>query len=159
MPKPKDRKEKRDLARNRKALHDFEIEETYEAGIVLVGSEVKSLRAGRANLRDSYARFQGLELWLEGVHINPYPQAGLFNHDPLRNRKILMHRRELKKLKGRVEQRGYTLVPLALYLKQGRVKVTLGLAHGKRQYDKREKERRRTQEREAERDVKEYGGR
>lgn len=154
MVPPKSSQKDREIARNRKALHDFHIEETYEAGIVLVGSEVKSLRAGQVNLRDSYARFRDRELWLDGVHIAEYPQAGRDNHDPLRSRKLLLHRAELDKLRTRIEQRGYTLVPVSIRLRRGRFKVVLGLARGKRQYDKRETERRRTEEREARRAVK-----
>jgi SsrA-binding protein len=143
-------KDRKVLAKNRKALHDFHVEERHEAGIALTGTEVKSLREGRLNLRDSYARFHEGELWLEGVHISPYPAAGLMNHEPLRRRKLLMHRRELSRLHGKVTERGFTLVPLSFYLKEGIVKVELALVRGKRQYDKREAERRKTAEREAE---------
>ena len=146
--------EQRVLAKNRKALHDFHVEETHEAGIALTGTEVKSLREGRLNLRDSYARFHDGELWLEGVHISPYPAAGDMNHEPLRRRKLLMHRRELSRLHGKVTERGYTLVPLRLYLKGGIVKVEVALVRGKRQYDKRETERRKTAEREAEQAIR-----
>lgn len=153
---PKSTKKDREIARNRKAFHDFTVEDSYEAGVVLRGSEVKSLRSGNVSLRDAYARFHDGELWLEGVHIAIYPQAGPDNHDPLRPRKLLLHRHELERLRGKVEQRGFTLVPLRIYLKRGIIKIQIGLCKGKRQYDKRERERRKTAEREAERAVKEW---
>ena len=126
------------IAQNKKAYHDYHIEETVEAGVVLTGTEVKSLRAGRANLRDSYAAMEKGELFLIGVHISPYEQGNIFNHDPLRSRKLLLHARELRRLYGKVQVAGYTLVPTKLYFKDGRVKVEIGLAKGKTTYDKRQ---------------------
>ena len=126
------------LAANRKARYDYHIEETHEVGIVLLGSEVKSIRGGQANLRDSYAAVEKGELVLHNCHINPYEQAGQFAPDPLRPRKLLMHRAEIQRLIGKVEQKGLTLVPLSLYLKGPHVKVNLALARGKREYDRRE---------------------
>ena len=126
------------IAQNKKAFHDYHIEESFEAGIVLTGTEVKSLRAGRANLRDSYASVKENELWLIGVHISPYEQASVFNHDPLRNRKLLVHRHELKRLVGKIQRAGYTLVPTKMYFKDGRAKVEIALAKGKATYDKRQ---------------------
>ena len=142
------------LATNRKALHDFHVEERFEAGVALLGTEVKSLRDGMLSLRDSYARFDGMQLWLEGVHIPPYPAASYQNHDPLRPRKLLLHRRELHKLHGRVTERGYTLVPLRVYFKGNHIKVEMALARGKKMYDKREAERRKTELREADQAVR-----
>jgi SsrA-binding protein len=126
------------IAQNKKAYHDYHIEETLEAGIVLTGTEVKSLRAGRVNLRDSYAQVENGELWLIGVHISPYEQGNIFNHDPLRNRKLLAHRREIMRFYGKVRISGYTLVPTKMYFKDGRAKVEIGLAKGKTTFDKRE---------------------
>ena len=131
------------IATNRKARFNYHIFDTYEAGIVLVGSEVKSLRDGRVNFRDSHATFKNDELFLVDLHIAEYPYANQFNHDPTRPRKLLLKRRELNRLKGKVEQQGVTLIPTRLYLKQGLVKVELGLARGKRKYDKREEIRKR----------------
>jgi SsrA-binding protein len=126
------------IAQNKKAYHDYHIEETLEAGIALTGTEVKSLRAGRANLRDSYAAVENGELFLVGMHVSPYEQGNIFNHDPLRSRKLLVHARELRRLYGKVKVAGYTLVPTKLYFKDGRVKVEIGLAKGKTTYDKRQ---------------------
>ncbi|HWR42512.1 SsrA-binding protein SmpB [Sporomusa sp.] len=123
---------------NRKARHDYHIHETYEAGIALTGTEVKSLRAGKANLKDSYARIDNAELMLHNMHISPYEQGNRFNHEPLRTRKLLMHRYEINKLIGKTKEKGYTLVPLKLYFTRGKVKVELGLASGKHTYDKRQ---------------------
>ncbi len=123
---------------NRKARHDYHIEETYEAGIVLAGTEVKSLRAGRANLKDSFARVDNGEVFLYNAHISPYEQGNRFNHDPLRTRKLLMHKHEIRKLIGRVQEKGLTLVPLKMYFKNGKAKVQLALAKGKKLYDKRD---------------------
>ncbi len=125
------------IARNRKAYHDYHIEETMEAGIELVGTEVKSLRQGQVNLRDSYATVLNGELWLVGVHISPYEQGNRFNHDPLRTRRLLMHKRQINRLNGLVMQQGMTLVPTSLYFKNGKVKVEIALARGKKTYDKR----------------------
>ena len=128
----------RDVAVNRRAYHDYFIDEKYEAGLVLQGTEVKSMRAGRANLRDGYVRVDGGEAWLENVHVSPYEQGGYVNHEPLRPRKLLLHSDELASLIGKTRQKGYTLIPLRLYFARNRAKVELGLARGKRQYDKRQ---------------------
>lgn len=131
-------KRSRDVAVNRRAYHDYFIDEQYEAGLVLTGTEVKSLRAGRANLRDGYVRIDGREAWLENVHISAYVQAGYGNHEPLRPRKLLLHAKEIASLIGKVRQRGYTLIPLRLYFSHNHAKVEVGLGRGKRQYDKRQ---------------------
>jgi SsrA-binding protein len=136
------------LCQNRKARYDYHIQETYEAGIALCGSEVKSIRQGRANLRDSYAGFDRSELFLHNCHISPYAQASRFNPDPLRLRKLLMRREELRRLLGKVEEKGLTLVPLSLYLKGRHVKVEIALARGKKEYDRREDIKRREADRE-----------
>jgi SsrA-binding protein len=136
------------LTTNRKAYHDYHIDEAFEAGIALTGTEVKSLREGRANLRDGYGAVEGGEVFLLNCHISPYTPANRFNHEPLRRRKLLLHRAEIRRLIGKVQEKGLTLVPLSLYLKNGRVKVELALCRGKKQYDKREVVKRRTQERE-----------
>jgi SsrA-binding protein len=128
----------RDVAVNRRAFHDYFVDERHEAGLVLVGTEVKALRAGRANLRDGYVRISGNEAWLENVHISPYAQGGYANHEPLRSRKLLLHAKEIASLTGKVKQRGYTLIPLRLYFSRNRAKIEVGLARGKRQYDKRQ---------------------
>lgn len=138
----------RALSTNRKAYHDYHVEETFEAGIALTGTEVKSLREGRANLRDGYAAVEGGEVFLLNCHVSPYAPANRFNHEPRRPRKLLLHRTEIRRLIGKVQEKGLTLVPLSLYLKDGRVKVELALCRGKKQYDKREDLKRRTQERE-----------
>ncbi len=143
------------IAQNKKAYHDYHIEETFEAGIVLTGTEVKSLRQGRANLRDSYASFDGGELYLIGAHISPYEQGNIFNHDPLRNRKLLMHRSELKRLVGKIQRTGYTMVPTKMYFKDGRAKVEVALARGKALYDKREALARKDAQRDVERALRE----
>jgi len=124
---------------NRRARHEYWIEESHEAGLALTGTEVKSLRAGRANLQDAYARVQDGEAWLYHLHISPYEQGNIHNHDPLRTRKLLLHRREITRLGQRVEQKGYTLVPLKLYFRNGVAKVELGVARGRREFDKRER--------------------
>jgi SsrA-binding protein len=123
---------------NKKARHDFFIEETFEAGLALLGTEVKSLRAHRANLRDSYIRIKNGEASLQGIHIGAYAPAGQFSHPEMRPRKLLLHRREIDRLWGRVREQGYSIVPLKLYFKRGRAKVEIGLARGKKMYDKRE---------------------
>jgi SsrA-binding protein len=128
----------RNVAVNRRAYHDYFIDEKLEAGLVLLGTEVKSLRAGRGNIGDGYVRFEGQEAWLENVHISPYAQGGYVNHEPLRPRKLLLHSDELASLAGKVRQRGYTLIPLRLYFARNHAKVEIGLARGKRQYDKRQ---------------------
>lgn len=136
------------LTANRKARYDYHIEETFEAGIALQGNEVKSIRRGQANLRDGYAAFERGELYLRNCHVNPYEQAGQFHADPLRPRKLLMRRAELRRLIGKVEEKGLTLVPLSLYLKGPHVKVSLGLGRGKKAYDRREDIKAREAERE-----------
>lgn len=125
------------VIRNRKALHDYHILDRWEAGIALLGSEVKSLREGKAQLRDAYGKIEGGEIYLVGVHISAYDPASRDNHDTLRDRKLLMHRQEIRRLTGKVVEKGLTLVPLSLYFKNGKAKVELALATGKRQYDKR----------------------
>ena len=127
------------IAENRKARHEYFVIETYECGIELKGTEVKSLRAGAVNLKDSYATFsRDMQLYIQGMHISPYEKGNIFNHDPLRTRKLLLHKREILKLWAAVQRDGYTLVPLTLYFVRGRVKVELGLCKGKKLYDKRE---------------------
>ncbi|HVS48252.1 MAG TPA: SsrA-binding protein SmpB [Candidatus Dormibacteraeota bacterium] len=133
----KDEKQ-RDVAVNRRAYHDYFVDEKLEAGIMLTGPEVKSVRNGRTNLRDGFVRIDGNEAWLENVHISPYEQANLMNVEPLRPRKLLLHRKEIASLIGKVRQKGYTLIPLRLYFARNHAKVEVGLARGKRQYDKRE---------------------
>ncbi|TAH54042.1 MAG: SsrA-binding protein SmpB [Chloroflexota bacterium] len=150
--------EKSDLrvvATNRKAYHDYFIEETYEAGIALTGTEIKSVRAGAVNLRDAYATVQNGEMLLQNVHISPYEAGNRFNVDPYRTRKLLLHRKEINRLMGRVQEKGLTIVPLRMYLKKNRAKVELALVKGKRQYDKRESISKRDADREIERAMKE----
>ena len=137
MPDKKDEKQ-RDVAVNRRAYHDYFIDEKLEAGVMLTGTEVKSVRNGRTNLRDGFVRIDGREAWLENVHISPFEQASVMNHEPMRPRKLLMHRKEIASLIGKVRQKGYTLIPLRVYFARNRAKVEVGLARGKRQYDKRE---------------------
>ena len=136
---PPERTSEKIVTVNRKAFHDYHIEEEVEPGIVLLGTEIKSIRSGRVNLRDAYARIENDELWLVGMHVSPYEQAGVyFQHDPGRPRKLLVHRSQLAYLRQRVEARGYTLVPVRLVLRKGRAKVDIGVAKGKTLYDKRE---------------------
>jgi SsrA-binding protein len=143
------------IAENRKARYNYFIDEELEAGLVLKGTEVKSLRIGRANLKDAYARVKNNEVFVYQMHIGPYPFAYYDNHEPLRPRKLLLHKREIKRLYGKVNEKGFTLIPLKLYLKQGKAKITLALARGKRKYDKRETIRRRDEKRDMERARKE----
>jgi SsrA-binding protein len=143
------------IAENRKARHDYFVEETYEAGVELFGTEVKSLRAGGVNLKDSYCEIDGGELFALGVHISPYEQGNIFNKDPLRPKKLLMHKREIMKLCGLVSRDGYTLVPLSLYFKGSYVKMAIGLCKGKKLYDKRDTIAKRDSDREIERRIKE----
>lgn len=158
MPPTPDRREaQKDIAVNRRARHDFHIDETFEAGLVLTGSEVKSLRAGKANLKDSYARIDKGEAWLLNTHISEYDPAAQFGHDPTRTRKLLLHRREIERLLGKVKERGLTLIPLRLYFKDGRAKVEIGLARGKKVHDKREAIREREARREVQRVLKGRG--
>lgn len=142
------------VATNRKAFHDYHILETYEAGIALLGTEVKSLREGKANLKDSYAIVKNSEVFLLNCHISPYSHGNIFNHDPLRTRKLLLHRKEINKLHGHITQKGLTLIPLKVYFKDGKAKVELGLAKGKRQYEKREAIKEKESRREIERHMK-----
>ncbi|HHV45253.1 MAG TPA: SsrA-binding protein SmpB [Firmicutes bacterium] len=143
------------ITENRKARHDYHIEETYEAGIVLSGTEVKSLRLGRANLTDSYAGVENGEVFLYNCHISPYDHGNRFNHEPKRKRKLLLHRREINRLVGLTQQKGYTLVPLRMYFTRGLAKVELALARGKRSYDKREDLAKRDTQRQIARALKE----
>ncbi len=142
--------EQRVVVENRRAFYDYDIDERVEAGIALLGSEIKSIRAGKVNLREGYARIERGEAWLLGVHIAPWSHAGYTQHEPLRKRKLLLHRAEIIALGTKAAQKGATLVPLRLYLKAGRVKVELGLARGRRKYDKREAIKRREMRREME---------
>ena len=148
--------ETKTLAENRKARHDYFVEEVYEAGIELFGTEVKSLRAGAVNLKDSYCEIDKGELFALGVHISPYEQGNIFNRNPLRPKKLLMHKREIMKLTGIVSREGYTLIPLSLYLKGSRVKMALGLCKGKKMYDKRDSIAKRDADREIERRMKTF---
>lgn len=146
------------IADNRKARHDYFVEEVYEAGIELFGTEVKSLRAGGVNLKDSYCDIDNGELFALGVHISPYEQGNIFNKDPLRPKKLLMHKREIMKLTGLVSRDGYTLVPLSLYFKGSRVKMSVGLCKGKKLYDKRDSIAKRDSDRIIERQMKDRSG-
>jgi len=146
------------ICQNKKAWHNYFIEDKYQAGISLVGSEVKSLREGKVNLGDSYGDIKKGEVFLVDAHISPYPQANRLNHDPLRTRKLLLHKREIQRLIGKVQERGFTLIPLRLYFSDGKVKVELGLAKGKKLFDKRETLKRKTMEREMERGRKGFDG-
>jgi SsrA-binding protein len=147
-------KARRVIAENRKARHDYHILETWEAGVALLGTEVKAIREGRVNLRDSYARAQDGEIWMMNVHVSPYSHRGYADHAEKRQRKLLMHAHEIRKLIGRTVEKGLTLVPLELYFKKGRVKVLLALAKGKQAHDKRETLRRRETDRETRAAVK-----
>lgn len=149
-----EKKQSRIIAQNKKAYHDFFVEETYEAGIELAGTEVKSLRKGNANLKDSFCRIEGGELFAYGIHISPYEQGNIFNKDPMRVKRLLMHRREINKLFGLVSQKGYTLVPLSLYFSGSRVKVQIALCTGKKLYDKRESDAKRSAARDIDRAMK-----
>jgi len=142
------------ICQNRKARHDYHVLDTYEAGLVLQGSEVKSCRAGKANLKDGYARIKDGEIFLINAHISPYDYAHQFNHDPLRQRKLLLHKNEIKKLYGKIKERGLTFIPLKMYFKDGKVKVEMALAKGKNPHDKREDIKRKDFAREAARDFR-----
>lgn len=143
------------IATNRKAYHEYQFADTYEAGLVLVGSEIKSIRAGRVSLQDGFVLLEGGEAWLMNVHIAPYEPASRQNHDPKRRRKLLLHRREIERLHSRVQEKGYTIVPIRLYLKDSRAKVEIALARGKKLYDKREAIAKRDVKRQVERALKE----
>jgi SsrA-binding protein len=146
------------ICQNKKARHNYSIEDTYQAGIALVGTEVKSLREGRANLGDSYGKIKDGEVFLVDAHISPYSYANRFNHDPLRTRKLLLHKKEIRRLIGKVQEKGFTLIPLRLYFSNGKAKVELGLAKGKKLFDKRETLKRKTMERDMERGRKGFDG-
>lgn len=143
------------VAQNRKAFHDYFVLERFEAGIELCGTEVKSIRAGTINLKDSFCTVKDGELFVRSMHISPYEKGNIFNRDPMRSRRLLMHKREIRKLSARVQQEGLTLIPLSVYFKDGRVKLELGLCQGKKQYDKRASEAKRGADREIERTMKE----
>lgn len=148
---------KKVVATNRKARHEYEILDTFEAGLVLVGPEVKSLRDGKVGFQDAFARVEGGEVWLYSLHISPYEQAGRENADPLRTRKLLLHKHEIRRLVGQVEEKGLTLIPLQIYFRRGYAKVTVALAKGRKLYDKREKLKRKTQDDEARRAMDRHG--
>ncbi len=156
MPEPTEREQaQRVIAENRKALHDFHILETFEAGVVLQGTEVKSIREGRVNLRDSFARVEGGEIFVYNVHISAYSHRGYADHEPTRRRKLLLNRQEIRKLIGKTVEKGMTLVPLRLYFKGGRIKLAVSLAKGKQAHDKRDAIRKREVDRETRAAVKE----
>lgn len=142
------------IAQNKKARHDYFVDETYEAGVVLTGTEIKSVRAGAVNLKDSYCSFENGEILAVGVHISPYEQGNRFNHQPLRDKKLLMHRKEILKLQGRVQQKGFSVIPLSLYFSGSYVKMEIGLCRGKKLYDKRESDAERQADRTMERHLK-----
>ena len=144
------------VAQNRRAFHDYFVEERYECGLQLFGTEVKSMRQGRVNLKESWALVRGGELWVEGMHISPYEQGNIFNRDPMRPKKLLMHRAEIRKLDAQVARQGYTLVPLEVYLKDGRMKLQLGLCKGKQLHDKRDAMAKRDTDREIQRALREH---
>ena len=148
-------KNKNNLAENRKARHDYFVEETIEAGIALVGTEVKSIRAGKCNLTDCYADVRNGEVFIYNMHISPYEQGNIFNVDPLRERKLLLHKEQISRFNGLIAREGYTLIPLSLYLKEGKVKVALGLCRGKKNYDKRDSMLEKAHKRDMERALKE----
>jgi SsrA-binding protein len=155
-----EREPERVIVSNRRARHEYHIEESVEAGLVLTGTEVKSLRSGRVSLSDAYARVDGGEVWLHHLHIPPYDAGNIFNHDPLRRRKLLLHQQQIRRLEGKASQKGYTLIPLRLYFSRGRAKVEIALARGKKLYDKREAIGEREAGREARRAIKRtVGGR
>ena len=142
------------IANNKKAYHDYFIEETYEAGIALHGTEVKSLRMGKCSIKESFVRIENEEVYIYGMHISHYEKGNIFNRDPLRVKKLLLHKYEINKLLGKIKEKGYTLVPLQVYFKDGKVKVEIGLARGKKLYDKREAIAKKDQRREAEKEFK-----
>ena len=142
------------IANNKKAYHDYFIEETYEAGIALHGTEVKSLRMGKCSIKESFVRIENEEVYIYGMHISPYEKGNIFNRDPLRVKKLLLHKSEIRKMKGKIAEKGYTLVPVKVYFNRSLVKVEIGLAKGKKLYDKRQDIAKKDQRREAERDFK-----
>ena len=142
------------IANNKKAYHDYFIDETYEAGIALHGTEVKSMRMGKCSIKESFIRIENGEVFVYGMHVSPYEKGNIFNKDPMRIKKLLMHKYEINKLQGKIKEKGYTLVPLQVYFKDGKVKVEVGLARGKKLYDKRDDIARKDQKREAEKEFK-----
>lgn len=142
------------VANNKKAYHDYFIEEKYETGIALAGTEVKSLRMGKCSIKEAFIRIENGEVWVYGMHVSPYEKGNIFNKDPLRPRKLLLHKKEIWKLLGKMKEKGYTLVPLQVYFKEGKAKVEIGLAKGKKLYDKREDIAKKDQRREAEKEFK-----
>lgn len=142
------------IANNKKAYHDYFIEEKYEAGLVLHGTEVKSLRMGKCSIKEAFVRIENGEVWIYGMHISPYEKGNLFNRDPLRPKKLLMHKEEIRKLVGKISEKGFTIAPLQVYFKEGRAKIEIGLARGKKLYDKRADIAKKDQRREAEKDFK-----
>ena len=146
--------EKKLIANNKKAYHDFFIDETYECGIALHGTEVKSMRMGKCSIKEAFVRIEDGEVFVYGMHVSPYEKGNIFNKDPLRVKKLLLHKYEINKLLGKIKEKGYTLVPLQVYFKDGKVKVEIGLARGKKLYDKREAIAKKDQRREAEKEFK-----
>lgn len=142
------------IANNKKAYHDYFIDETYEAGIALHGTEVKSMRMGKCSIKESFIRIENGEVYVYGMHVSPYEKGNIFNKDPLRVKKLLLHKYEINKLQGKIKEKGFTLVPLQVYFKEGKVKVEIGLARGKKLYDKREDIAKKDQRREAEKEFK-----
>lgn len=142
------------VANNKKAYHDYFVDEKYEAGLVLHGTEVKSLRMGKCSIKESFIRIEDGEVWVYGMHISPYEMGNIFNKDPLRPKKLLMHKAEIHKLLGKIKEKGFTLVPLQVYFKEGRAKIEIGLSRGKKLYDKRQDIAKKDQRREAEKDFK-----
>lgn len=142
------------IANNKKAFHDYFIDETYEAGIALHGTEVKSMRMGKCSIKESFIRIENGEIFVYGMHVSPYEKGNIFNKDPLRVKKLLMHKYEINKLTGKIKEKGYTIVPLQVYFKEGKVKVEIGLARGKKLYDKRQDIAKKDQRREAEKEFK-----
>lgn len=142
------------VANNKKAYHDYFIDEKYEAGLVLHGTEVKSLRLGKCSVKEAFVRIENSEVWIYGMHISPYEKGNIFNRDPLRPKKLLMHKDEIRKLTGKISEKGFTIVPLQVYFKDGRAKIEIGLARGKKLYDKRQDIAKKDQRREAEKEFK-----
>ena len=142
------------VANNKKAYHDYFIDEKYEAGLVLHGTEVKSLRLGKCSVKEAFVRIENSEVWIDGMHISPYEKGNIFNRDPLRPKKLLMHKDEIRKLTGKISEKGFTIVPLQVYFKDGRAKIEIGLARGKKLYDKRQDIAKKDQRREAEKEFK-----
>lgn len=142
------------VANNKKAYHDYFIDEKYEAGLVLHGTEVKSLRLGKCSIKEAFVRIENSEVWIYGMHISPYEKGNIFNRDPLRPKKLLMHKDEIRKLTGKISEKGFTIVPLQVYFKDGRAKIEIGLARGKKLYDKRQDIAKKDQRREAEKEFK-----